>query len=470
MRTRSFLIVGGLGLVLGVVLALTLLVPIATEPPADRPLLSTDIGGVQALHRRAEGQHEVLRRTGDDSNQIWVLEWSDVAGITHTWPVSTDRVRAALRVLATTTDESGPAPTGTPPDPAWPRLVLVTETTDGRAERELVFEPGSLGGRSRVWVDGRPRTIPSETAEAFGRQSLTAWLDRRLLPPPPAPPEGGARAGVQRLTLEAETGAGRSRLSLMRGPRGWSIAEPLIAPASADRVSEALRAVQQLEWTRIAVGVEASEAGLDRPSAVLTLTGAGGRTHRATIGAAVPGRGTVFARLEHAGGASLLVETPREGLERLPLDPAAYADRRATDVGAADVRAVRLRWLRDKPGPDASPLDTLNAPPDLALSRTLEGWRLHDAPADGETRAAAALLLQCLTTAEAIRVSTARPTGAGAIAAVELAGTDGLAIAAAELWLSQDAVIVRTGELWRSFDPQPLGPMLQWLANHRASE
>ncbi|TVQ62365.1 MAG: DUF4340 domain-containing protein [Phycisphaerales bacterium] len=434
--------------------------------------MHTEIGGVTAMRRRADGHEEVLRRTGDPARPIWVLEWADATGRTHLWPVATDRVRAALRVLSTTTGETGTARTDAPPDPAWPRLVLVSND----AERELVFEPGSLGGRARVWVDGRPRMVTSDTSDAFGRQSLTAWLDRRLLPPIPADPETPGRGGIQRLTFEAETGAGRARLALMRGPRGWSILEPLVAPASSERVGEALRAVQQLEWTRVAVGVEASEAGLDRPTAVLTMTAPGGGTRRAVVGSAVPGRGTVFVRLEREGG-DLLVEAPREGLERLPLDPGAYADRRATEAASADVRTLRLRWLatgngmptEPTEGPDAGRGADPNRAADLTLTRAMDAWRIgvapNDAPGDADTRAAINALVRLLTASEADRVSASPIVGAAPLVGVELAGSDGLAIGVATVYVTESSVIVRTGELWRSYDPQPLVPMIAWLAS-----
>jgi len=465
-RTIITGVIGLFGLILGIAGAYWLLRVPDAPPESGGMLLQTEPALVTQLRVESAGRQGTLDRAGSGETAAWTLHWRETDADAFNWRARPDRVRAALRILSTTPWEAG----GTgEPDSAFPRVTIRSADPESGEPRErvLVFDPASLGGRSRVWVDGSPGVVASEVAHAMGVQPWTAWLDNRLLPTAPAMDAAGAQAS--RLSLEAATGAGMQRLELRRGPRGWAITEPVRAPADSERVTALVRALRALEWSRPAGELSEREAGLDRPSAVLSIADAGGRAQRAIVGGAVPGRGTVFVRLESgAGEATLLVEAPRDGLERIALDPGMYASRRATEVGSGDVRMIGLRWSSEPP--DTSRPAGEGA--DRLLRRTIEGWRLgqDDAPADAGARGAADLLVRLLTEMEADRVSVTPPDGAGHAAWVTLAGADGLPIAHAGLYVREGAVHLRTGDLWRRYDGTGLVTLIAWIGEARQSD
>lgn len=251
MSERSVVIAVGFALVM---LGLWVGIDLWSRSPdtAPQPLLVFDPAQVERLDVDAGGRRAWVERDTWFGSPIWVLRWAQ-GGPEHSWPADESHVRAALRVLATTTLEPGEAL-------ASPGATLTLRTLDGTAHT-LQFSDRPIAGKIGVRVESGEKEVSGLTDaalfDAFVRTGLTAWRDEHVLLSP--------GVGPSRVYITAGDGA----LSLARREGRWTLLEPLVVPAEPEPTNELVKNVSGLSAERFIDEMPMSDerAGFAQPLA-----------------------------------------------------------------------------------------------------------------------------------------------------------------------------------------------------------
>ncbi|MBY0308787.1 MAG: DUF4340 domain-containing protein [Phycisphaerales bacterium] len=228
---------------------LLLLDPVAVRTVTlDNPPLAR-----QTLERRPDG--------------AW--SWAASPASATRYTLDDSNVRAFLRAFADAKGQTTPTPGATLPDQPPPVVLTFTSDTD---EFTIRLAPRSLGGQ--VLADVRKGGSPPRAAvvgetllKLLTHPGPSAWRDTRAVPLDPA----------QAAQITFTDGTRTKGFGLSRREGRYLVAPPapVTAPASNESVAAVIRALAGLVITRFfddGAGLTPAATGLDKPSAILTLT------------------------------------------------------------------------------------------------------------------------------------------------------------------------------------------------------
>lgn len=251
MSERSVLIAVGFALVM---LGLWVGIDLLSRAPAAEPtpLLAFDPAQIERLEVESDGRRAWVEREAWFGAPIWVVRWAQ-GGPEQSWPADESRVRAALRVLATTTLERGDKV-------ETPSATLTLRSGDGKVHM-VRFSDRPIAGKIGVQVESGGRQLSGLTDaglfDAFVRTGLTAWRDPHAMLTP--------GVGPSRVFISAGDGS----LALARREGRWTLLEPLVAPAEPEPTSELIKNVSGLLAERFIDEMVMSDerVGFSRPLA-----------------------------------------------------------------------------------------------------------------------------------------------------------------------------------------------------------
>ena len=300
----------------------------------------------------------------EDSPSEWVVEL-DPDGAAS-WPARIQRVRGALRALATARLRVDDEPAENGDRSGIDRVVLTTR--DG-ASVTLSIEPGSVAGRRRVRVTARDADaivtrrwsgrMDSGITESILRDGLDPWRSSELFPM--------SRTGVGAVELRA----GGSVVRLERTGSGWTITDPWRVGADQGAIDSLLETVLSLRADGFIPESRRDDAitGLDKPRATIAVEHRrSGETQRLSVGAPVSaGGGRVAARYD-TGGAGVALEIAAESIGSLTAAPDAYIRRTPLRTAPSRIDSIRI----EAPGASEGA---------WTATRDLDSWTSGGAPA-----------------------------------------------------------------------------------------
>jgi len=319
------------------------------DEPA-RMLLTLDPAEIERIElHAADGSLTRIAREDFLGLRRWMIRWGE-GGTDQAWPADETRVRAGLRVLATTAVDPGML------DGVF-ETTLTIHASDGSTQT-IRFGDQPVAGRIGVIVDSGGQTTQGLTDatlyDAFVRTDLRTWRDMR----PFAPPGVGPSA----ITLESQA---RS-LSLGRRQGRWSVLEPVFVAADPDAASELAKTIASLRAERFfdSLAIDDAQLGLTQPLAhvivehdVRALSNATETTLHVRQSMLVgqptdlSGR-SVYALVEWTVRPGLgdeqplvgptLLSVPTEALNRLTTRPDGYVSRTSLEMLAASIDRIRL--------------------------------------------------------------------------------------------------------------------------------
>lgn len=386
--------------------------------PAATWTVSIDPAAAMGMALEVGGQERSRVTRASVGIDRWVLVRPDGAGESR-WEADPERVRAALRLLATTSvtvdpDDSGDTEPGTP--------MLRVLSSDGSSV-EIAFDQRASGGQVRAVIDVRDAQdiverrvvgrLPASLYEALVRTDWGVWREQALF--------DSVTATAKAVTIEA----GPNRVRLERGARGWAIVSPYALEADTEEVGRALGVIGTLQ----ALGFEDSppsdaEAGLDQPLATITVATDVGE-QRLSLGRASDGTGkSIFARFESGENRATLTIDP-ESVAKLTALPEAYARRVPLALSAADIGQVRL----------IAP----NGRTRFHARRQAGEWLIEGATATPDQRDAIERALRVLTLEPAARVAAqdASETPEGLLGEIRCLTNEGIPVASFSLRMGE---------------------------------
>lgn len=439
--------------------ALFLLAP-AVPPPPTQAGMDFEPSAVAELAIARPGESPLRVVRGKTPSDWRVLTAADDAG----WPVLTQRVRPALRILAGATLAHDPELQRPGPD-----APSITIRLDDGSERTLRIGKKHLAGRvpaELITPDTRAvGFIGADVAEAFINTGPLAWRDLALFP----------LAGPEAARIRVA--ASDRRIALTRVQGRWSLAEPLAAPADHDAVAKLIALLAAAKITDFietpaehdaaaaALATTTAEIHIEADARELTADTVRSRTVSNTLvvgSSGDLGGQRVFARLRRAdegdpdAALDRLVSIERDSLNPVSTDPAFYLSKTAAQAQTSDVTTFSITLAHDNAAP-------------TSFRRGLDGWTRADqatpiVPEDAAGVTAAAALL---TGAPATRILLAAPDNAGPLARVEMSTLAGDPLAPIDLALlvtpEGPSLAAQTGQVWRVYAAKHAEPVLRWL-------
>ncbi|MCL4222368.1 MAG: hypothetical protein KJZ65_13470 [Phycisphaerales bacterium] len=251
MSERSVLIAVGFALVmLGLWVGIDLFTRVPGAQPT--PLLAFDPAQVDRLEVAAHGRRAWVERDTWFGSPIWVVRWGQ-GGPDQSWPAEESRVRAALRVLATTPLEKGESV-------ELASATLTLRTIDGQVHT-VRFSDRPIAGKIGVQIESGARRATGLTDaalfDAFVRTGLMAWRDEHAML---SPGVGPSRVFVS---------AGDRSLSLARREGRWTLLDPVPVPAEPEQAGEFAKNVSGLLASRFIdeMAISDERAGFSQPLA-----------------------------------------------------------------------------------------------------------------------------------------------------------------------------------------------------------
>ncbi len=353
-----------------------------TEPSASAPwTIPLDPARVDRLSLATDGAERFAAERLATGVDRWSLAWNTGAG---SWTADPERVRAAIRLLASTPVTPSPDETET----LTPVATVTLRDADGRSI-DIGFSDRASGGQVPVVVDVRNEQdiaerrvvgrLPASTFDAFVRTPWTAWRSTPLFD------------AVTANARSVEIVAGPHAVRLQRGARGWAITRPYALEADAEEVERTLNAIASLQAARFVDTAPPDNAtGLDTPIASIGVeTDAGIRS--LDLGAGTDGQGnTIFARITTPTATSI-VHIDRESVAKLTAVPEAYARRTPLGISGADIARVRFMATTGRARFEAR--------------RNAGDWVIDGIPATPDQRDAINRLVTVLTLEPAARVA-----------------------------------------------------------------
>lgn len=340
MSERSVIVAVGLALVmLGVWFGVDVLR--RQEARAPVVLLDFDPAAVDRIEVHSGKSRAWIEREDWLGSAQWIIRWGE-GGPGQTWPADDTRVRAALRVLATTMLEPGEAPAGF-------AATLSLRTTDG-VVHTLEFDDRPIAGRVGVVASSGTRGTSGLTDaalfDAFVRTGLLAWRDERALL---SPGVGPSRVFIQ---------AGADSLALARREGRWTLLEPLVTPADPDAAGELLQAVASLRIERFLEGLSEDDGrtGFDQPLARVEAE------HDLRIAVGTGFESKLVRETLTIGGATDLSGASVYGLVEWTLEGASGSKQNLVGPVVVAMATEALNKLTTSPGPYASKVSTILLP------------------------------------------------------------------------------------------------------------
>jgi len=372
----------------------------------------------------------------------WLLRWQTDTGEQTSWSADPERVRAAVRLLASTPV----TPTADATERVTPVATVNIRESDGRSV-DIGFGPRSAGGQVPVVVDVRDAQdiaqrrvigrLPANTFDAFVRTPWIAWRDTALF--------DAVTANARAVSIQA----GPYSVRLERGSQGWAITEPYALEADSEEVERALGAIASLRAAEFVDAPPADNAsGLDSPIATIAVrTQTGVRRLALASGTGATGA-NIFARITTTQGGtdvSSVVHIDRESVAQLTAVPEAYARRTPLGLSSADIARVRFMGT--------------NGNARFEARRTAGDWTIDGVPASPDQRDAINRLLTVMTLEPAARVATLDPDADGGtpLGEVRFMTEEGLPLGALKLAVGEELRLSMSR-------PLPDGRSLEWTA------
>lgn len=355
-----------------------------TQPTAAEPwTIPIDPARVDRLSLTENGTERFAAVRLAQGVDRWTLNWNTDAG-NGSWAADPERVRAAIRLLAST-----PVTPSADESESIDSVATVTlRESDGRSI-DIGFAGRASGGQILVIVDVRDEQsiaerrvvgrLPANTFDAFVRTPWTAWRDASLF--------DAVTANASAVAIQA----GPYRVRLLRGSRGWAITQPYALEADSEEVERTLNAIASMQAAQFVDAPPADIAtGLDTPIASIAIeTDAGIRT--LDIGSGTDGQGnTIFARIS-TRTISSVIHVDREQVAKLTAVPEAYARRTPLGISGADIARVRFMATTGRARFEAR--------------RNAGDWIIDGIPASPDQRDAINRLITVLTLEPAARVA-----------------------------------------------------------------
>ncbi|MEM9374053.1 MAG: DUF4340 domain-containing protein [Planctomycetota bacterium] len=377
-----------------------------------------DLARVDRLVLTAGGvERFAIERTRQTADR-WVLTWANDAA-TASWPAQAERVRAAIRLLASTPVIT----TGDEAEAASPTATLSVHEADGRSV-EIGFGDRTVGGQIPVIVDVRDEQniarrrvlgrLPADSFDAFVRTPWTAWRDNGIF--------DAGTASAASVVIQA----GSHRVRLQRGSQGWAITDPYPLDADDEEVGRALGVIASLTATEFVDGAVPDNAtGLSDPIATISVDSGQG-TRVLELGR--PGAAdaaALFARVS-TGPDRQVIRIDSESVARLTAVPEAYARRTPLGISAADV--ARVRFI------------ATNGTIPFEARRRAGDWTIGGVPATPDERDAINRLLTVTTLEPAARVAVipADSETGKSLGEVRFLTEEGLPLGALRLTMGED--------------------------------
>jgi hypothetical protein len=376
---------------------------------------------------RGQGDEVVSRAAGTDD---WTL-----AAPSGTWPVSSARISAALRLLADMRAVGEAERGASVGDDA---TTVRVEQDDGTAYT-LRMAKRTLAGAGLVSVEGG---APAGAPGADGTGTRLALVDDNVIRALREPGPGAWRAtsvlagfdqNPSGIRLESSAGV----LALRRVENRWSVTEPMRAPADPAKVAGLMKSLGELA---IADFLDAGPpAAPFVPSASIVLeSGSGKRTVELGGPADASGK-RLFARLD----GTRIVSVDATSLTSVAMVPGAYIAGTATALAAPDVGTLVMSGS----GGAVS----------RRLVREVDGWTEVMASGKGsllstEDRTGVNDAVRFLIERPATEVAIAAPKGYTPVGTLEIGGLDGGGIETHEIGVAEGPMLViHSGPVYRSY-------------------
>lgn len=302
-----------------------------TEAQPQSWSIEIDPARAESIELKLEGTTHARAERAAAGIDRWILSGPAAAD----WPADPERVRAALRLLATTavsvSEEELQLDSDAP-------MIYVTES-DGRSV-EISFDPRASGGQVNAIIDVRDAQsiverrvhgrLPANLFDALIRTEWGVWREQALF--------DSVTATAKSLTIEA----GPNKVRLERGPRGWAIVSPYALEADSEEVARALSAIGSLRAESfIDQPPPIASTGLDRPLATITVATETNQ-QQLSLGRATDNSGkSIFATFNTSDTNTTISINP-ETVAQLTAVPEAYARRIPLGIAAADIGQIRL--------------------------------------------------------------------------------------------------------------------------------
>ena len=343
-----------------------------TKPATASRLISFDPASTITLERAVANQREVLRQDPTEPGR-WTIHWSH-AGMDHQWAAQPNKVRSALRTLATARIL-----------PADENLIttlageFIIRQLNGDSIR-IEFDASSSGGYTPIRVEERDSQgiatamwfgrIEKNIADAFIPKPIKDWRSDRIFEMP--------NSAVRGLELSA---MGTS-VEFARMNTGWMIQKPIQIHGNTTQIENLVKVLTSLEAaTFVDDPLDPATTGLGTPIATIRIS-ATDESSTLTIGTRADVDGTrVYAQLNTSTG-SALVTLETDQLAKLTAVVDAYIAKTPSRQNLSAIRAVRIEGRDGKTR--------------LKADKSAGNWIIAGAQADSLNRDAIERLLRVL--------------------------------------------------------------------------
>jgi hypothetical protein len=423
-------------------------------------ILTLDAAALKAITLRVPpAQPQVI-----DHNPDGRWYWRSAPRAVHQYPLDDNQARILLRLLTeakgiATPQNDRPVPDSPPP------VSLTLHGPDG--DTTFRMSPRALGGQVLVDVatpanpTPRPAIISDDLLRLLTSPGPSAWRDTRALLSDP-----GAAA---RITFTDGSGANGFGLARREGQWLLTAPSPVAAPAEGQAVETVVRTLGSLNISRFydddASAPTAQTAGLDKPTAILTLEFDDRAIDPATQKPVTSTR-TIQLRFGQPADTdgTMLYATPDNGatiyavsaapLSKLTAPASNLVMRAATRTLPADVGVIEI----------ASPKRTLKLARDSVSGRWTESLDSTPPVAQDTTKAATSeSILTFVTRTGADAVTLELPADAKQAATVALLSPSGQPLDRFDLFTAGNAIVLRSGTVCR-FYTKPPDELIAWLA------
>lgn len=429
-------------------------------------LLTLDPATLQAITLTVPpAQPQVIDHNADGR---WY--WRSSPTSTRIYALDDSRARALIRLLAESKGVA--APQNSRPLPESPSPIKLTlHGPDG--DTTLRLSPRALGGQVLVDVatpglpTPRPAVINDDLLTVLTSPGPSAWRDTRALTGDPA----------QAARITFTDGTGKTGFGLARRDGQWFVTPPaaVTAPAENDPVAAVLKTLDSLNIARFydeATQPTAQAAGLDKPTAILTLEYddrsidpatqkpvTATRTLKLLFGQPADTEGTTL--YTSADGGKTIFAVSALPLTKLTAPASNLVMRAATRTPAADVGSIEFA----SPAPSSRALKLARDGVTGRWSETLD--TATPITQDPTKAATSESILAFFTRIGADTVSFDAPSASDArlTATVTLSTPSGQPLDKFEVLIptSGGSLIVRSGSIYRGFSKPP-DELVRWLA------
>lgn len=419
-------------------------------------------------------------------------EWLLTAPGTTPWPVAVERMRPFLRLM----NDVARVPAEADASLSGGSTTLEFAMVDGSA-RTVRIGSAPLGGKVLAMIDtkgegssdSRGVLIDDGIRKMVQPESLVAWRDARLVP----------RAGVEPSRVYLENAATKLAISRVQGR--WGITSPMICPASEDAMKALVRQIASMKGDRIMDEVDANGpiVGASEPVLVVRLESdlritsgsdiqrrtlveevrvgkpadMSGVNYYATVAASVTDAAT-NASTALWGPTTIVI--PKDKLETLKADVAAYASKRSLPFPGADVNGISLALDAEPMGAAISGASGATEIPPANVGHqfklTLKGWAAMDSsggvlPLEGASAAGVAGLARALGDIDSAAIGSTASEEVRPLARCTVTGVGGAGSETVRLGVGTDAgrtiLVVQNGPVFRVYNDEWVAGLVGWI-------